>query len=562
MLLRSNRLSRCLSYSNRLSTSSLSRLQTVSNLKGKSELLYKLRTVYTSNNINFLEEFIDNYTPQFKDLLERLHVKEVSKYINQNIVDLILRGERQKVEAIEGLLAFPTNQKDFIDRLIRELVGKNEILTSFECIVKLLQNGVIIRYDTIVMLLDSLKYVSEADFAKVSYATLQLYNHYKELKVDELTKILTFLTDSIHGNYFANYVYNDLKATGKFKEFTPRTYNDAVYCLLNVNLKNMNPYKCLEIWNDNKDNLNPSENVSLLLRIVRLCNENGLDGQEILAYLPSEQIQVLNYKLEYYGQCLDRKPQFQETVKQISKLERSTMTSLLSSFLSYGEEENSEKVIQTIFKSSSGINKYEVDLIVQKLLKQKKFEEAMRMVENMSWYDSQLAYVSLFKYVLENQCQMNGQVDVFWTDLRDRLKDIQTDEIAKLLTIEMLRHITKKDPRDGIRNYVKFVEFSNNSTASDNLYSDLKLKNYGIPNWFKRYISLNDKTTMLKTCRVMVPYILQWRNYWTTIWIFNEFRKLGWDLPSIFKLLKSSDSKNYLSGILKPKVIKSISNFL
>lgn len=46
---------------------------------------------------------------------------------------------------------------------------------------------------------------------------------------------------------------------------------------------------------------------------------------------------------EYYGQCLDRKPQFQETVKQISKLERSTMTSLLSSFLSYGEEENSEK---------------------------------------------------------------------------------------------------------------------------------------------------------------------------------------------------------------------------
>ncbi|RCK64978.1 hypothetical protein Cantr_00917 [Candida viswanathii] len=554
--------SRCLSYSNGLSVSTArSRLDRINNIHNSEGLLSTLKNVYLSENLNFLEEFLDNYTPEYKSLIGRLHGKEAIEYVHHDAVDLIIRGEQDKVRAAARLLQFPHNDGTSVHGLIKELVNRNRIAVAYECVIKLLVNNVEVKYGTIKMLNSALPYSDRVEFARIGYGTLQLVQHVEHLDWEERAKIIKFLTGSIHGNYFSNYLYLAWKKSGeldRLAEELPWLCDEILYRLLKVNCLNLNAYKCLEIWRANRGYIKP-HNVSVLVRVMKLCDEQNLDALDILSSLPSTDTAVVNYKVEYFGKSDEHKLQFEDAMRLIARLERSTMTSLLASFINREDEENSEKIILTIFKSSGGINKTEMDFIVQKLLSQDKLAEARDMVVEKSWYDSQQAYVSIFKYVIAKQHLLKKEdTDSFWSDLRSRLKDVRSESVSGLLTVEILEHLTKEDAKLGISNYVKFISSSRSMLASNEMYLDIRLEKYGMPNWVRQYIRLSDKPTMLKACSTMLPYIVKSKDYLSIVWMFNEFRKFGWDLPSIYKLFKSHDDNDYLSTILKPKILNAI----
>ncbi|CAK7897037.1 hypothetical protein CAAN1_03S06392 [[Candida] anglica] len=187
-------------------------------------------------------------------------------------------------------------------------------------------------------------------------------------------------------------------------EETHKEFIQLCSTVVSRNLEFGNVARALAIWEMLPLDLIPLQTTQLL--IDRLGKIDIKRANEILFTLDKETYkspELQSFLLRYFGNQTNMKSYFQAQVRNIqAPVPRHALESMLQVFLLRGDNEASERILETIVVSKGGLSANGVNYIVKKFLSEHEPKRAMDVITKLN--DSQLqkyAYVSMLEYTLK-----------------------------------------------------------------------------------------------------------------------------------------------------------------
>lgn len=563
---------RCLSSKAPIYDTTSSRIKHLSQLKSTYDIIKELKDVYSTIDSTFIQDVVTELAKsrneEVKLPLNILRNAKAREYMLKDCCEIVMKDDVDLSLSSLGVLhrakVLPRHEYQGKDantlrmEFLQLLMNENQIALATMCILNYIVNDIEVPYPKIKLLIDIISSSSLTDFPMNSYCLLQVLRISTRIDPLELFTSLMYLSSNVNGNYFANHLFFKYVDDEVFAKMSIQQQHWIILSMLEVNLENSDAIKALKIWQVAKPIVlisAPSANqvssyVEKLINAFQLHHNETLIEQEI-NNLPAclDTDYMIDYKLFFYAQHSADK--FHTLVKTLhSPLRRSSLTSLLRSFIQLRDESNAEKIVSTIFAHST-INSEELQTIVETLLQKGKVSEALSMVQRMNLETSKFSYLMMFKHTWKNRDQ------AFFKEFYLKFMNLNYDDLLlELFTIELIRAISTLNNRQAVRYYVNFlkkVDFRPYKT--NELYQLIDFKRYGFLDEFSQLVRLTP-FGMVECLKILSKQTVLDRDPISLRWCFEEFRKSGWEVSTIVEYLEHFDTDGYLRQILKERAFK------
>ncbi|KAK6205454.1 uncharacterized protein RJT21DRAFT_15982 [Scheffersomyces amazonensis] len=237
-------------------------------------------------------------------------------------------------------------------------------------------------------------------------------------------------------------------------------------------------------------------------------------------------------------------------------MRRSTMSSLLKTFLYQNNESATHKILQLIFKSKNGIEPIDLKSYVDRLLQEGELDKCIQMVEASSISVSRLAYVSVIRYMFENEEDLEIRRSFLEEYSRRALKLRKSDESLAQLGCEIIRYYCNRySNRAAKKLYTTMNAYTSKPIIdlNDHLYDKLSFAKFKIPNQFKDILTMT-QSSRRDSLDIIVSKAIKEQDETTVIWAIDEMRYIGLDVRDILNHLHKRDNSGYIMSILKPEI--------
>lgn len=162
-----------------------------------------------------------------------------------------------------------------------------------------------------------------------------------------------------------------------------------------------------------------AENIPLLASTIeKLQITNHPLAVEVVLELPEDlwrDESLLNHILGVLGTSKHHQDHFHKAVSMIKPpLKRPALSHMFSSFLANDNDEASQKVLNAIINTREGLFASDMELIIEKLLRERKVSPAISMCkdDNTSFNVSKLAFIRVFGFLLAHHPKSTSSVQI------------------------------------------------------------------------------------------------------------------------------------------------------
>lgn len=448
-----------------------------------------------------------------------------------------------QLETLDGLREEKHTLGDF---LVLHTVLGGDYLMAVSYSMTLATNGIHISTNTMETLMRALIVDKSPNSLNYnSYTIFKVIEDFQAIDHDLLLQILKYMSCNKY-IYFTNQFFTKLAKSEIFPELLEhQNFNDTLHEVILSNLQQGNSESALDLWS-RYYTLTPGNNAQIDL-ITLLLNQSSPQSIElILSNLPDEVAyhpEILDLVLEHYG--VHNQPKFNELVKRLSNpLRRSSVSALFKSFLHQKKQQYSEKMLELIFKSSTGLTPKDYQNIVLELLEQDNLSQCIDMLKTTDVNVLKLAYVSVLQQILK------GSTPERLTQYHDFFKELQ----VKFLLLN------EDDEAYGlfIRSIVQYLSLGVNNRLARSTYikignrKSINFKRVGLIDDFNKLIGEMHMKGKIQCLEIISKQAMKEEDLSAIKWTIDEMRFLGLSVKEILSLLEKHDL-GYLKKILRLK---------
>ena len=375
-----------------------------------------------------------------------------------------------------------------------------------------------------------------------SYILLKMAEKYRnELLLLSLLLILEYLAE----NKFLFYVNRYMTViSDRLHELQGTRLNDTIRKIVVSNVHQNNLDTALQIlssyeWTGAQDEIN------MVLELILALESPEFIGAA-LKLVPEDvhNADFLDLELAYYGKHDAAK--FNELVKRLlNPLRRSTVSVLFTVFLHQKKRQFSERMLELILKSHSGLSADDYNNIICEMLAQSNVDECISRLSNTDIGILKKAYLSVFeRVVLKNLREDLVRYHAFFKEMQEQLLLLDEDD-------EVLGGFSTA--------IIKYASLCVNNRLARAFYDrlgnePLKLSDVGLLDEFNSV--LGNQSTRDKVCslRVIAQQAMKEDDMDVVQWTVDELRFLGLSVKECVGVLKRLDRK-WVESAFEPDVL-------
>ncbi|CCE86963.1 Piso0_005488 [Millerozyma farinosa CBS 7064] len=466
----------------------------------------------------------------------------------ENVDELFLSNENE------------TGLRDDLANIIIQLTLFNGIpLLASSFILEFQEKNICIHEETFNTTISALTADKNVNFVNNSFAIMRLLTSFplNILSLPKVTEVFNYLNLDSEVPYFANQLYelvSDNQAI--FKNSSPTDlgmFNKSILQLVETNLDKGNTVRSYLIWRRIMHNSEIYQNGNL--RIVRkileslMTQNKDLLEETILSAIPKDiyySDELVDFFLVYYGLHEEKYDKFNEMVRKLKPpLNRSNLSSLFRVFLEIDNQKGTQRILSSIFNSSSGVNASDIGAVAGKLIKNDQIEQCLKTLAESNISLSKKGYINMLDYIFDKSDPNNWTSFLTALSLKFRRLD-PSDECIGILTHSVIRYISEKfGTRNSRRLYCKLSTSLNRELSQfDSRRPKINMAKYALPQEMLPLLQFSGRTRCDSLTTILLQAI-KTREFETIHWAIDELRFLGVFLKDILALIRSKDDRFY-----------------
>ncbi|WEJ96884.1 hypothetical protein PSN45_004429 [Yamadazyma tenuis] len=355
----------------------------------------------------------------------------------------------------------------------------------------------------------------------------------KQRKVD-LAGIISLAISGSDDVYFANIIYGKLSNKITKNECSM----DLSLALKDLILKNVelgHHETALEIWRNSKDLKYVFDDPDVHLSFLGNLNGHYADLFLREANLDESKREIVDALIRVVG---SKDSELLECImlKIGSPVRRSTLSALFEAFLKQRKDAESEKVLQSIFKTRTGLAPQDFSQIAKKVLEVNDVEKAIDMASSYHIKISGGGYVHIFEHILMNEEPQ--KYNAFFNTMVEKMKDADNDSRSLLFPI-LVRYLSIKYHVRLSRSFISSMVKNFHTSDSTPDISELPdLGKYSLTNDIYNVIYFSP-SSFQKGLVVLLEEALKSKELDIVKWCITELRQEGFLVQEILSLIKN-----------------------
>lgn len=453
-----------------------------------------------------------------------------------------------------------TSLRDDLANLIIQLTLFNGIpLLASSFILEFQEKNVCIYEETFNTTISALTADKKVNFVNNSFAIMRLITLFplNILSSSKTIEVFNYLNLDSEVPYFANQLYEiviDNQALFKNSSATNLgMLNKSLLKLAETNLEKGNTIRAHLIWKRIMHNSETFQNGNLrtvrkILELLMSQNKDLLE-ETILSAVPTDVYysdELVDFFLVYYGLHKEKYNRFNEMVRKLKPpLNRLNLSLLFRVFLEIDNQKGTQRILLSIFNSSSGVNASDIGAVAGKLIKNEQIEQCLKTLAESNISLSKKGYINMLDYIFDKSDPNNWTSFLTALALKFRRLD-PSDECIGVLTHSVIRYISEKfGTRNSRRLYCKLSTSLNRELSQfDSRRTKINMAKYALPQEMLPLLQFSGRTK----CDSLITILLQaikTREFETIYWAIDELRFLGVFLKDILALIRSNDDRFY-----------------
>lgn len=453
-----------------------------------------------------------------------------------------------------------TSLRDDLANLIIQLTLFNGIpLLASSFILEFQEKNVCIYEETFNTTISALTADKKVNFVNNSFAIMRLITLFplNILSSSKTIEVFNYLNLDSEVPYFANQLYEiviDNQALFKNSSATNLgMLNKSLLKLAETNLEKGNTLRAHLIWKRIMHNSETFQNGNLrtvrkILELLMSQNKDLLE-ETILSAVPTDVYysdELVDFFLVYYGLHKEKYNRFNEMVRKLKPpLNRLNLSLLFRVFLEIDNQKGTQRILLSIFNSSSGVNASDIGAVAGKLIKNEQIEQCLKTLAESNISLSKKGYINMLDYIFDKSDPNNWTSFLTALALKFRRLD-PSDECIGVLTHSVIRYISEKfGTRNSRRLYCKLSTSLNRELSQfDSRRTKINMAKYALPQEMLPLLQFSGRTK----CDSLITILLQaikTREFETIYWAIDELRFLGVFLKDILALIRSNDDRFY-----------------
>lgn len=482
-------------------------------------------------------------------VLEIFYRMNHNNILHKTVFDSILyiknNKESLEIEKIKALLA---------NLLIHQTLLSGDYILSSSFALHFKNQGINITESTLKLMLHTLALNEFANSynSYIIFKIIEEFNIDDNLKLNEKMQLLVYLSSDKSSPFYANLFYEKyFSKEEKAKLFSIEEFRNDIINFIRINFDFGNYRKSQTLWIQLNHALlcQNKSYIQITKRILqRIINSNDSSIEKIICVLPEVVLktqEVSDLMLVYYGKEANKNDKFNLELKNLSPpLRRLTLSLLFEAFLLQNNEKAAEKILQSIFNSTNGINEKEFNIIVQKLLNQDNIEEAINMVKKSESNISRLACINIISKLLSmsNTKKNTNRITEVLAEIRKNNNGLHHEYLTEIILSHLSTRVSNRACR-GL--FTKILRFSLNNNV--NFERQLHMEKYGLPNELRFFLKINEKNH-ISCLRIILEQAILDEDETTLLWVIDEMRFAGMLLDHILLELPHTD---FVSRVIK-----------
>lgn len=391
-----------------------------------------------------------------------------------------------------------------------------------------------VKLPTILQLIHTLASTIHLEPSFIAYTIMKLINlhGHEKIPIESLSEAVLLMTSEQHVPFHANYLY-DLIFT---KLSQHESFTDVTFKLIKANLLQGHLYRAQDLWSrllaSSQDI--PEHGLILLKEtLLKVHEEDQKKAVELLRAVPQQlqsQAIIIDTAITILGTSEDGKDDFARLSGMLkAPLSRTSLSSLLKSFLYQNNESASEKVLQAIFRTPSGLNSNDFEAIIETLLQREKLKESVGMCSKNKIQVSKLGYVRILDHLL-NFSDMKLNQAYFKLFCRQIQKLPKNDVASYRLTSTLIRFFSTRVRINTSKSL--YLKFAYRNTSNEKPFFDFQ--KHGLPNKLNELILIDDHNRLSCLNKIFSQAVKE-KDTANIYWCLSEFKSLGLSSSDIMK---------------------------
>ncbi|KAG7196148.1 uncharacterized protein KQ657_000160 [Scheffersomyces spartinae] len=390
---------------------------------------------------------------------------------------------------------------------------------------------------------------------------------FKYLRYLEAMKVLDYLSSKTNLNAHAYLFYNKvIQRYTKLREVHRiESYFGGLFNLILQNIQVLNIKRANGIWLSWKDLLLAQEDRTIdfncIIRLIE-ANEDDIENQrKIIESLPTKLIEsnevLFDFFIKYYGTHYTAYgKEFDGYVRDLKPpLRRLTISLLFLGFLSQNNEVGSERLLQLILKSPNGLNKFEFEAIIKKLLTQGSIEQCIKMCHRTDIQVSLLGYIRILHHLMlfESDSSLTEKLIPIVISKFNLIH--QGDSLLLALTETIFNYISDKVSNRASRSlFIRLFKSSQDKQMSRVSGGFITLEKYGLPNELVRLLDVEHDT--VRILRVILDFSIVEEDMITLRWAIDQMRFQNVSTRDIIAYIMKTNDK-FAARVFEESLIAS-----
>lgn len=510
---------------------------------------FKCLQLYKSDDFCLFKDIFDRYS-QHEDLFVSICDKfwastSIRCLFIENLVKLwsfeqwhVLNSTLEKFSQLNKISVYShttsTDQENSAQSILLFSAINGESLVGALLALKFHNQGVKVHSTTLNTVYQCLSAYRGTEVPHYNYAILRLLNTFEyELSASQISAVLDMAYSRPNDIYLTNLLVDKLESHIFNAEYDKQLVESLESVIIgNFNLGHTN--RGIELWKRYTTKfIQLGTSNAILDHIIRTGSVKNIVNSINWDLVDNG---VLDAAIVHYGS--DKDGQLDSVISKVrSPVKRLTLSSLLFAFLNQSRYKESEKILLAILKTKSGLTKEDFNVIISDLLKNNKLEESIQMIDSADTHISELAYFTIFKYILDNEDPK--QFTQFFKNMDHHLK-ISSNDTKKMVLPVVVKYIYSRHHLRIARAFLSNLLKARNDEA------------YPKPSLNKLWLDGVSFDTIIVTDENLVSSLFslldvsyKHEDIDVMTWGIEQLRLCGFLLREILQHLKSIDEERY-----------------